>query len=128
MKPYKKNIFIYRGDYFEEWFQVCESVFNPATGKYEIGPGRDLTDWTGIFQIRETDDGPLLMEGTVVFDDQTDEATRGWVAFVLEAGQTAEVDSTWKVFDVQLTDDLGKPRTYREGGIEMDTDVSRVEP
>lgn len=127
MKPAPKDIFVYRGDYFEFWFQIRESVYNEVTGKYEMGPPRDLTDWTGIWQIRTEDDSLFVVEGDVTIEDQTIEENKGWVLLSLEKEVTINYDeATWQVYDCEMTDDLGKPRTFVEGKVTGDTDVSHA--
>lgn len=131
MKPYAKDFEHVRGDYFEYFFRIRGRVWNPAlnggAGGWEAGSYRDLTDWTGIFQVRADLQiaTPVMASGVVSFTDQV--AVPGGVWLIMEAVESINLAiSTTNKYDVQLTDELGKPRTYLSGNFITSGDVSRA--
>lgn len=118
----------WRGDYFSGAFRlrsrVWNQVLNNGAGGWEPGPYTDLTGYTGIFQVRLTEDQTTIdATGTVTVLDQV--ALCGAVRYSLEGPDTQALAGLY-FFDVQMTDTAGKPRTIIAGQIDFHRDVSRV--
>lgn len=129
MQPYTHPITVYRGDYFSEAFRirsrVWNQVLNGGQGGWEPGPYRPLTGWSGIFQVRTTpDDTAIAASGTVTLMDQN--VLPGSLTYALDAEATATLNGAVYVYDVQLTDETGKPRTFLAGQVTVIKDVSRA--
>lgn len=129
MRPYAKDLELYRGDYFVQTFRLRSRVWNPAlnagVGGWEPGDYRDLTGWTGLFQIRKNaDDVTALANGVVTILDQT--LFKGSVQYSLEGPAAAELPGGKAYYDVQLTDTSNKPRTFIAGAVNVIKDVSRA--
>lgn len=128
MKPYPHQIDVYRGDYFYDTFRVRHRVWNPAyndgRGGWGPGPYRDMSGWTGNFQIRATPDSATVMgQGQVFVIDQTE--ILGAIQFSMEADQTELLVKGDAVYDVELTDPDGRPHTFLAGIARIDPDVTR---
>lgn len=123
MKPAPLDIDVYRGDFWSLFFRVRKRDAAGVLIGYE-----DLTGWTGISQIRETEDSvALLAEIMVTFSDQV--AYPGGVLLSMSGTVTSGLNflkpAKW---DVQLTNTLGEPNTFLKGNATLDKDVSRVQP
>ena len=127
MKPAELDIDITRGDFFSLFFRVRKKLPDGTSGDYE-----DLTDWTGLAQIRATYDAPTpLATFTVTFADQV--TYKGGVLLSLADTVTSTLDYTEELpskviglWDVQLTNTLGEPSTYLAGDVTLWKDVSKV--
>lgn len=129
MEPYPKQIKVYRGDYFYDSFRVRHRVWNPAyndgLGGWGPGPYRDMSGWTGNFQIRATHDSEAVMgQGDVFIIDQGE--ILGGVQFSMEHTETESLIRGEAVYDVQLTDPDGRPHTFLAGVALIDPDVTRA--
>lgn len=131
MQPVPQDIDIYRGDFFDFFFRVRERVWDPATETYIGGAYVNLTGWTGKAQIRATKDAvAVLAEFTVTFSNQA--TVPGGVLFTLSGVQTAALPLTPAppaspaVYDMQLTNAAGEPRTFVAGFARVEGDVTRA--
>lgn len=128
MQPYQQDVTSWRGDYYAAAFRVRSRVWNPmlnnGTGGWEPGPYKDLTGWTGDYQLRDDPDTTTAAATGVV--EILDQVTYlGGVRYHLPG--TAVVDLAGPYFyDVQLTDPDGNPRTFVAGTHTFDKDVTRV--
>lgn len=125
MQPVLQDIYVYRGDSFDFFFTVYNRVWDAGTSTYVRGTAKDLTGWTGISQIRATEDAAEpLVNMTVTITDQA--VTPGGVLISMTPVQTQPLPTTGGKWDVQLTSNTGAVRTFYRGAVLVDKDVSRV--
>ena len=128
MQPHVEDFTLPRGDYFGLPFRIRTRVWDPtangdAGGDWVAGGYRDLTGWTGLFMIRlHEDDTAVAVTGTVDILDQV--AVKGGIHFWFEGADTQGLVGEYR-YDVQLTNELGQPRTYLSGTFTFTKDVSR---
>ena len=80
-----------------------------------LGAPFSLTDWRGLIQIRETPDGPLVLEITPELDDVTNS-----VKFSISADDTALLTKTNYVWACELKQDVThKVMTMARGLVEV---------
>lgn len=128
MQPHNEDFTIKRGDYFELTFRIRTRVWDPnlngdAGGGWVPGDYRDLTGWTGKFMLRQAqDDVAPAVTGTVTIANQS--TLKGGVTFSFEGDDTQALLGDY-FYDVELTNELGKPRTFWDGKFTFGKDVSR---
>lgn len=128
MIPVKRNITIRIGDVHEIFFRIRQKVWDGTA--WVPGPYQDLTGWEILIQVRQTTETEVLLTYTTTFGDQEDVVSgRGAVYAKLLATQTETVDRTITKggYDIQVTDDIGDPRTFVEGDVVFTKDWSRDE-
>jgi hypothetical protein len=115
-KPAPYDITIRRGDDFELFFKVRQ----PNGGAYV-----DITGWTGRAQMRETkaQSGSPTVTFTVTILDQN--ISLGGVTVTLSDTLSAAIVPNAGVYDVELTNLSGEVRTFIEGTVTVDQDVTR---
>lgn len=129
MKPYPHDIDIYRGDDFAEAFRIrkwiYDSTMNAGMGGYRKGDYRDVTGYTGVFQVRLTpDDVSVVATGTVTPMDQSQ--VPGALVYAMSAAQTEGLPKGKLVYDVQVLTLAGLRKTYLAGIAIVSRDVSRL--
>lgn len=104
--PYTQQITIYRGDTFTQMLRLRQRQWNPLLNQGQGGwmPGayRDLTGWSGGFQIRTQPDSPAAAAtGVVTIMDQT--TTPGGITYTMSPAQTATLvpDPLYQPYPIQ---------------------------
>jgi hypothetical protein len=138
MVPYAQTIEIYRGDYYSQMLRLRQRVWNPilknGQGDWAPGPYRDLTGWSGIFQIRTQPDqiSPAGV-GTVTIMDQVQ--TVGGVTYSIPGTVTQNLEPDpnyappgedpgnflwgWMYYHVKLIDPSGNDYTFLAGTVKL---------
>lgn len=124
MLPAQCDIILYRGDDFEMMLRLRTGSWDPSQAKYVPGPYIDLTGWTGLAQIRATEDAAaVLAEFTVEVLNQA--TTKGGVRLLLDDADTQVLAAAAAVWDMQFTDTTGDVTTYLKGKVSLSKDVTR---
>lgn len=111
--PAPYDLYVYRGDTLLETFRMRDR----KTGAY-----LDLTGWSAAAKLRRTrrDVDPLLALSAEVSDP-----TKGEVVVSATPAETAAIDTSAAVWDLQLTEPDGTVRTWLAGEVEVAGDVTR---
>lgn len=135
MKPGTLNLDIYRGDHVEVFFRLRERVYDPnanfGEGAYVAGDYINLTGYTAAAQIRaKAMDNAVLAVFEASIPADTLE-TRGSVLLTMHTNVTSTLPVDMltgiglAVWDCQLTNSQGHPRTYMAGAVNIIADVTR---
>lgn len=123
MKPAKLDLFVKRGDTFEVFFRVRERVL--VGSEYVDGDYVNLTGWTGLCQVRQSEDAATIdVEISVVIADQV--ASLGGVFMRLTAAQTTALTIASGKYDLQFTKPDTTVHTFLEGTVTVSKDYSRA--
>jgi hypothetical protein len=85
----------------------------------------DLTGYTARMQIRATIDSDTVLVELTTGDGITIDGPAGQIALLLTNEQTAALDWTDGVYDLELTDPDGNVTRLLKGPVEVDPEVTR---
>ena len=124
MIPAPHNITIKRGDTFSLFARARDKVWDAIEGEYVPGPYKDLTGWTGLCQLRETEDSATIVAtATITLGNQV--TVPGSFFMTMSKTITAAITVVTGVYDVQFTTGAGEDYTYVGGTWQLSKDVSR---
>lgn len=118
------NLYLKRGDYFPFRLRVASDV---------EGEFIDFTDYTFLAQIRQTADSDTVLATIDVtrFDNGADDRGLDFVitdtvSKDLPTGRVTKTPKPVAVWDCEITDPDGHPRTWFAGDVYVSKDVSRA--
>lgn len=125
MKAATYDIEFKRGDDYELFGRVRTMVWDAGQSKLVPGPYRDITGWSGLAQVRTSEDATTTMFAfTVALGNQ--ETVPGSFYVRAVPNDTKNLTVLVGVWDLQWTTDTGKVYTYVEGKVTLDKDTSRA--
>lgn len=86
---------------------------------------QDLTGFTGRMQIRKSINSPVLIELTTANGRITLTPLTGGILLALSAADTAALDFTTGVYDLELTSAAGAVTRILQGDVELSKEVTR---
>ncbi len=125
MIPAPHNITIKRGDTYSLFARARDKVWDAINGVYVPGDYKDLTGWTGLCQLRASEDAvEIVATPAIVLGNQG--TTPGSFFMNMTAAQTAGITVIQGVYDIEFTTPAGEVYTYLGGTWSLSKDVSKT--